>query len=347
MLCTSQRALQSSALWTGDVMEKNSSTDRSLQAQLKPFLPEPAIMLALTVMAITFVVFYWSSIQKLGRVWWREEDYQHGFVVPIFAVVLLWLRRDMIVPFTGRGSWWGLAFLAIGAAGRWAAIYFNYDLLPEYSMIPFIAGIVLFVGGWQGFRWAWPSVLFLFFMLPLPGAVQDIARLQLQKLATMLSVFVIQTLGIPAVSEGVVINLTDKPLRVAEACSGLRMLSLFFAACVGAAFIVRKPLWEKILLVASAVPIAIAANVVRIVLTAVLLEIGRQWPSLIDPERAEKLVHDGAGLLMPIVGLLLLWVELVVLSKLLIAPLPERHLVVGRLFTEAVPRTDKRSSGPR
>ena len=120
------------------------------------------------------------------------------------------------------------------------------------------------------------------------------------------------------------------------------MLSLFFAACVGAAFIIRKPLWEKLLIIASAVPIAIASNVARIVLTAVLCEIGRQWPSVIAPDRAEKLVHDTAGLLMPIVGLLLLWVELALLSKLLIAPLPERPLVVGRLAAEGTTGTGGR-----
>ena len=198
------------------------------------------------MLAVAFVWFYWSSIHKLGRIWWTQEDYQHGFVVPIFAVVLLWLRREMILPFAGRGSWWGLAFLALWALMRWAAVYFNFEGLPEMSMVPFLAGVALFVGGWQGFRWAWPAVLFLVFMIPLPGAVQGMARLQMQTLATKLSVFVIQTLGIPAVPEGVVIQLTDKPLRVAEACSGLRMLSLFFAACVGAAFIIRKPLWEKL-----------------------------------------------------------------------------------------------------
>ncbi len=235
----------------------------------------------------------------------------------------------------GRGSWWGLVFFAISAAMQWASAYFNFEWFPEASIVPFFAGVTLFVGGWQGFRWAWPAVLFLVFMVPLPGAVEGMARYQLQRLATNLSVWIIQTVGIPSVPDGVVIHLTDKPLRVAEACSGLRMMSLFFAACVGAAFVVRKPLWEKIVMIGSAVPIAVASNVARIVLTAVLCEIGRQWPSVIAPDRAEKLVHDAAGLLMPIIGLLLLWAEMTLLSKLLVAPPPERPLAVGRLAAEA------------
>ncbi|MCE5269332.1 MAG: exosortase/archaeosortase family protein [Planctomycetaceae bacterium] len=312
-------------------MQTPSENGSRVQDELKRLIPAKKELIAWIVVAVAFVLFSWSSISKLGRVWWNQEDYQHGFVVPLFSLFLLYWRRDMILPFKGRGSLWGLAFFAVWAAMRWITVYFNYESLPEMSIVPFCAGLALFVGGWQGFRWAWPSVLFLVFMIPLPGAVQDVARLQLQQIATKLSVFVIQTLGIPAVQDSVVIQMTDRPLRIAEACSGLRMMSLFFAACIGAAFIIRKPAWEKLLLIVSAVPIAIASNVVRIVLTASLCEVGRQWPSLINPEHAEKLVHDGAGLLMPIVGLLLLWGEVILLSKLLIAPLPQRPLVVGRL----------------
>jgi exosortase len=146
-----------------------------------------------------------------------------------------------------------------------------------------------------------------------------------------LSLFVIQTLGIPAVAAGHIIQVSNaqKPLDVAEACSGLRMMMLFLAICIGAAFVVRKPLWEKLVMVVSAFPIAVASNVVRIVLTAVLCEVARHWPSLMSEDTAEKFMHDTAGLLMMPVGLLLLWAEMTLISKLLIAPLPERPLLVG------------------
>ena len=189
--------------------------------------------------------------------WFRHvvasDDYQHGPFVPLFSLFLLWYRRDMIIPFAGRGSWWGLAFLALWAAMRWAAVYFNFESLPEYSMLPFLAGLALFVGGWQALRWAWPSIVFLIFMIRLPGDVQSLLSLQLQGIATRLSVYVIQTLGIPAMAVGHVIQLSDdRQLNVAEACSGLRMMMMFFAMCIGAAFVVRKPVWEKLFIVASA-----------------------------------------------------------------------------------------------
>jgi exosortase len=305
--------------------------NRAFKEELQRVLPGPKVLFAWFVMAAAFVWFYWSSVTLLVYTWWRSEDYQHGFFVPIFAVLLLWLRRDMIVPFTGRVSWWGLPLLALWAAMRWLAVYFNYGSLPELSMLPFFAGLALFVGGGQGLRWSWPAILFLFFMIPLPGAMQGALSQQLQGLAARLSLFVIQTLGIPAVAQGHIIQVSNaqRPLDVAEACSGLRMMTLFFAICVGAAFVVRKPLWEKLVMVASAFPIAVASNVVRIVLTAVLCEAARHWPSLMTEDTAEKFMHDTAGLLMMPVGLLLLWAEMTVISKLLIAPLPERPLMVG------------------
>ncbi len=151
---------------------------------------------------------------------WKQEDYQHGFFVPLFSLFLLWFRRDMIPQSLGRGSLWGLPFFGLWALMRGAAIYYNYGTLPELSMLPFFVGVALFAGGWQGLRWAWPAILFLVFMLPLPGAVQDFSREQLQLLATKSSEYVIQTLGIPAIAEGNVIQLSEHTLEVARPVVG-------------------------------------------------------------------------------------------------------------------------------
>lgn len=327
-------------------MEKNASvmSVRSFGEELRQFLPGPKVLTAWVALAVVFVWFHWTSLERLVHVWWTQEDYQHGFVVPLFALVLLWLRRDMIRPFTDQGSYWGLAFFALWAVMRWTAIYFNYGSLPEMSLIPFFAGLALFVGGWQGLRWSWPAILFLFFMIPLPGAVQNLASQQLQALATKMSVFTIQTFGIPAYAQGNVIQLSERPLEVARACSGLRMMTLFFAICIGAAFVVRKPLWERLVMIFSAPPIAVISNVARIVATAALCEIARHWPNLISAEAADKFMHDTAGLLMMPFGLLLLWFEMFLISKLLLAPPAARPLVVGELAGQKAIKSARQTS---
>ena len=318
-------------------MENETKKDLPLKEELKRLLPAPSTQVAWLVLAAVFVFFYSSSIEYLTRTWYSQEDYQHGFFVPAFALVLLWIRRDMIVPFSGRGSWWGLAFFGLWAAMRMAAVYFNYGTVSELSIIPFFAGVALLVGGWQALRWAWPAIVFLFFMVPLPGAIQGLASQWLQTKATRLSVFVVQTFGIPAVAEGNVIRLTEHPLEVARACSGLRMMMLFFAICVGAAFVSRRPLWERLLMVASAAPIAVAANVSRIVITAIVYEIAGRWPSVVNIETAGEIVHDWAGYIMMPIGLLLLLAEMYLLSKLLIAPVHDRPLVASHVLAQSSP----------
>jgi exosortase len=241
----------------------------------------------------------------------------------------------MIPTAGGEGSLWGLAFFAVWAVMRSAAIYFNFGSLPEMSMIPFLAGTALFVGGWQGLLWAWPAIIFLFFMIPLPGAVQGLASEQLQAGATKLSTYVIQTLGIAAISQGNVIQLAERPLEVARACSGLRMMMLFFALCIGAAFIVKRPLWERLVMIASAAPIAVASNVARIVLTAVIYEFATLWPDLIDLDTAAELIHEWAGYMMMPIGLLLLLGEMTLLSKLMIEPVDHALVVSPAYASEA------------
>ncbi len=302
-------------------------------AELKRLLPGPAVQVAWLVLTAVFVWFHWGSIHRLLVTWSTNEDYGHGFFVPLFSLFLLWSRRDMMANYAGRGSWWGLVFFGLWALMRCGAVYFNYGSLPEMSLVPFFAGVALFVGGWQALAWAWPAVVFLVFMIPLPGTVQGFFSEQLQSISTRLSVYIIQTLGIPAVAQGNVIQLTEHPLEVAQACSGLRMLMLFFAICIGGAFVIRKPLWEKLLIVASSAPIAVMANVARIVATAILFEVARHWPSLIDLDTSAKQIHDWTGLLVQMpAGLILLLLEIALLSKLLVEPASTRPLAMGRVM---------------
>ena len=132
-------------------MNTEPNRDRTWQEDLQQFVPGPQVMVAAVALAAAFFWFYWKtgSIQLLVRLWLKEDDYQHGWFVLPFSLFLLWYRRDMIIPFKGRGSLWGLAFFGLWIVMQWLAVFFNFGSLPEYSMLPFFAGLALFVGGWQ------------------------------------------------------------------------------------------------------------------------------------------------------------------------------------------------------
>ncbi len=273
---------------------------------------------ALAGIVVLILSFFGSDIPAwswMYGLWMTNPDNSHGILVPVFAIWLLWHRKDLIpTPLPAASITaisMGVCLLAVGIAIRCTGIFTRTITFEGVSIIPCVAGVVLICGGWSVVRWSWPAVLFLLFMIPLPHAVGGMLSGVLQKIATICSTYLLQTIGIPAVSEGNVIWLTEKPLGVAQACSGLRMLTSFFALSAGVSLVMDRPVWEKCLIALSAPVIAIAANILRIAATAVAYEFGNE-------KMAELIFHDLAGWLMMPVGLLLLWVELLIVSMIFV-----------------------------
>jgi exosortase len=144
-------------------------------------------------------------------------------------------------------------------------------------------------------------------MVPLPYRLEVALAHPLQRLGTWASTYALQTLGFAAFAEGNVIRMRPVRIGVVEACSGLSMLVIFFALSTAVAVLANRPLWERLLLVASAVPIAVAANVTRITVTGVL----HKW---VGRELADYVFHDLAGWLTMPLALGMLWAELRLLA---------------------------------
>lgn len=258
----------------------------------------------------------WSYGPALGEMaykWHREPQYSHGYLVPLFALALLWMRRQSVPQPFFQPSWWGVGILVASVVVRLTAAFYFFEWVDAITILGGLAGVVVLFGGWPALRWAWPSVAFLFFMVPLPYRVEILLGGPLQQLATISSTYVLQTLGQPAVAEGNTINIHEIKLGIVEACSGLRMLIIFFALSTGVALVIHKRLWEKALIVASAIPIALVTNIVRITATGLL-------HVYVSSEVANAVFHDLAGWLMMPFALVLLWVELRVMATLLIEP---------------------------
>ena len=292
----------------GGVQPASPLLRRSAMAEAKQ-LPWAAIIAIVVVIGLA----YGKTLLHLAARWANEPEYSHGFFVPVFSLVLLWLRRGQVAGKPWHGNWWGLALIGVGVAMRFLAAYDFYTLIGALALLPTLAGVALLVGGMRALRWALPSVLFLIFMIPLPGAISDLLAGPLQHVATTSTVYLLQVLGIPATSEGNIIVLTDGRIGVVEACSGLRMLMLFIAVSTAVAMLVHRKLWERLLLVVSAVPIALAVNIIRITTTAIVHE-------LISPEAGDVVFHQAGGLLMGPAALAILWLEMVFLDRALVVP---------------------------
>jgi exosortase len=276
--------------------------------------PLPLVPLAVTAAGLLALLWaYWPTLGEMAERWARDPQYSHGYLVPGFALVLLWLRRERLADGPVAGSWLGWPVLALGLALRIAGGLLYYVWVDQISLLPVLAGLVLLFGGRTAWRWAWPAVAFLAFMVPLPHRVEVSLAGPLQGLATTASTFALQTLGFPALAEGNVIRLNEIELGIVEACSGLRMLVIFFALSTAVTLVIRRPLWERLVVLFSAIPVALVVNVLRITATGILFEtVGSPW--------AHAVFHDLAGWLMMPVALLALAGELVLLRRLFLEP---------------------------
>jgi exosortase len=254
---------------------------------------------------------YVPVLRDLAGLWEANPQYSHGYLVPVFAVGLLWLRRDQLKSDRLRPSIWGLPLIAAGLALRHLGGYLDIDFLEQLSLIGCLPGVVIAIGGYEALRWSWPSLAFLLFMLPMPYRLEVALQGPLQRIGTLASTFVMQTIGLPAISTGNVIDVNGEQINVAEACSGLSMLTIFFALSTAVAMLSRRPLVERLFVVASALPIAILANVFRITLVGSLYFVGVR-------EATVELVHDWAALYMMPLALGLLWMECAYLSRLIV-----------------------------
>jgi exosortase len=289
----------------------------------------PVIGIFLIGMAVA--CSYFRTLEHLVGRWAHEPDYSHGFVVPLFAGWLLWQRRCLIARLDEpeRGRWVGMVLLVISGLLRLFAMYSNFILAEPVALIVCLSGVVVLIAGFKGMRWAWPAIVFLFFMVPLPGAVAGALSAPLQRIATVSGTYILQTIGVPAIASGNVIWLTNGKIGVVEACSGLRMLMMFGAVTTAAVLLLNLATWEKACLLVSSGAIAVVANVLRIVVTGLAHE-------YVGPQLANRIFHDVAGWMMMPLAMVMLGAEVLLLSKLFQTEV-EHPLIVARQSERAVP----------
>ena len=264
------------------------------------------------------VVSYWNTIATGSESFfgaWMSPQYSHGFLVPLFAGVLIAMRREPFREVTTVERWGGVAIIGAGLALRLIGSFYHIVTFDMVSIIPVLIGVFVVAGGWSVLRWAGPPLAFLLFMIPLPTAAERSMLIPLQSVATKISTYSLQTLGVPdAFNQANRISIGNGiELNVEEACSGLRMATIFLAMAVALTMISDRSWWEKAIVILSAIPIALIVNMVRIVVTAVLYLILGQ-----DSELAQHFFHDLAGWFMMPLALALLYGETILLSHIFI-----------------------------
>ena len=285
-------------------------------------------LVAAGIVVAALVASYAPNLYQLGLQWADEPNYSHGFLVIPIALVILWQRKDELKFAALRPMALGWLVVAAVLAARYWSFERNEPWFENISVLPLLAGLALAFGGWPLLRWCLPALGFLIFMFPLPASVNLYLAGPLQRVATLGSTALLQAFGLPVLAEGNIIYIGASKLEVAQACNGLSMLVSFITLVTATTLIMarHRPSWERGVLLASTIPIALIANIIRIAATA--------WAyQLLGETRGQKVAHDTAGWAMMPIALGLIYIELKLMNWLVVEESVDEKLIIPTTFS--------------
>jgi exosortase len=243
---------------------------------------------------------YFPTATRLVAQWWNDPNFSHGFFVPVFSAFLLWQDRFRLAAIKPHPSWTGLPLFVFGlgvlVVGQLGAEIF----LSRLSILFVMAGLIIFMAGWDLFRAVIFPWAFLLLMIPIPAIVFTQITFPLQILASKLAAAALPWLGVPVLRQGNIIVLPKMVLEVADACSGIRSLMSLVTLAIIYGYLMERSLWMRAVLALAAVPIAIVANSLRILGSGLLVQ---YW----DAEKAEGFFHIFQGWMMFVASLAMLY----------------------------------------
>jgi exosortase len=280
------------------------------------------------ILAALLLYVFWAPVEMATARWSADANWSHGWLVPVFSLYFLWVRREQIVQTRPTTSYTGLVVLLLSLVGYFLFLVVRpYGYLQFLAMVGAILGITLFLTGWAMLRITWLPILFLCFANPIPDQYYVTLTMPLRLLTTRLAVPVLSLIpGAELEVEGVIISYyyqkVDGTLNVEEACAGMRLMMAFVTLGVAMAYIGDRPLWQRIGMVVACVPIAVFCNIVRVTATGVLTIYGYT-------DLAQGVAHQLLGLAMLPLALGLFALTGYVLKRLLVEEPPDAGTAIA------------------
>jgi exosortase len=278
-------------------------------------------------LAIIFAVIfaYATVLVKLGNDWWVDENYSHGLLIPFIIGYILWLQRDQLTTLIPRPNvlWGGLA-IGVALLALWAGVAGAELYTQRLSLLLIIAGLLIYFFGTRLLRFMFVPLVLLLLSIPIPAIIFNRIAFPLQIFASRCAVWSMSVVGIPVLRQGNIIELKPlnsfetRKLEVVEACSGIRSLMTLITLAVVFAYFTHPRsengdgpkgrfswlrsygFWRSLILVVSAVPIAILTNAARVSGTGILSH-------YYGTEVADGFFHSFSGWAVYIVAFLLLF----------------------------------------
>jgi exosortase len=187
-----------------------------MSAAISPKVNQRGALLAAFAVAgcLLALLIFRDALSELVSRWSKQEEYSHGFLIPVISLYLLWTRREAISKSIGAPSWWGLGLILLATGmlvlGELGALF----ILSQLGFIVALLGIVLAAGGMPLLRVTFIPIVFLIFAIPLPYFVDSELSWRLQLLSSQFGVWIIRLFDIPVHLEGNVIDLGAYKLRL-------------------------------------------------------------------------------------------------------------------------------------
>jgi len=270
------------------------------------------------VLAVCFAYLYHPIITKLVHDWYTDDNYSHGFLIIPIALYFVWERRARLREAERKPSSLGLAVVLGSLAVLLAGILGSELFLTRISILGTIAGVILFLYGWNHLKILMFPLTFLILMIPIPAIIFNRVAFPLQLLASRFGEMALMLFQIPVLREGNVINLANTSLEVAEACSGIRSLISLLTLGIVLGYFTDSRICVRIVLAIGTIPIAIAANGIRVAGTGIAAH-------YYGPDAAQGFFHSFSGWIIFIAAFLMMFI----LYRVIILIAPEKSSAIG------------------
>jgi len=263
------------------------------------FAESRRIAWAAGLIVLLLIAVYYQVLWKLVVDWSEIPDASHGFLVPPFAAYLVWSRRAPLFRTELRPTWSGVVIVVAGLAILVLGVFGAELFLSRISLLIALTGVILSFGGRKILAELRFPLLILLLAIPIPAVIYSQITLPLQTLAARAAGALLPLFAVPVLREGHVIVLPSMKLEVAQACSGIRSLMSLLTISILYGYFLERSIWKRTVLALASVPIAIAANCLRIVGTGICVQ---YW----DPDKALGFFHEFSGWVIFLVSLLCL-----------------------------------------
>ena len=250
---------------------------------------------AIAGFAAMYLPVYWWAAHTI----WQTDDHAHGALILAVMVWLFWGLRDAISAVPARPApVLGWSLFGFGLFAYFVGEVFGISILEFGSQPIVVAGILLVMKGPAATRVAWFALFYFIFMIPLPDIIVDTVTGPLKRWISLIVVELLYDIGYPISRNGVILEIGQYQMLVADACSGLH--SMYSLSALGTLFMYimnRTSRLHNAIMLASILPIAFIANIVRvIVLVLITYHFG--------DEAGQGFLHGAAGMVLMLVALL-------------------------------------------